>query len=367
MARIVHVCETLSTGTLSVLATLVCAQVRDGHKVWLIGSQKRPDTLPTWRDLMPVGLHFVDFPMEREISPADDLRAARALRKELLAVKPDAVHLHSSKAGALGRLAAFGLGLALVYQPHGLPYLRRDVSPTKQKIFAFIEFCLARLGGTVVACSQGEFDALRGVAVKEHMALICNGIAMEGLPSCSPGGSPLKIGTCGRIAAQKRPFFFAEVATALKDRARFVWVGDGDADGRQALIDADVEVTGWRTRQQCLDHMAGLDIYIQTSEWEGMPISVIEAMAIGLPVVATDIVGNRDLIQGTDAGILISTPQDMIQVLAGLIDEAPRRRQMGESAHRVAHERYSSDAMVQSFYSVYGIRSSLSRADTVTA
>jgi glycosyltransferase involved in cell wall biosynthesis len=184
-------------------------------------------------------------------------------------------------------------------------------------------------------------------------AVVCNGIDVRDLPRVQHGPGRLRIGTSGRISPQKRPGFFAQAAEALQGRADFVWIGDGDESLKRPLLEAGVEITGWRARSAALEELASLSIYVQTSAWEGMPIAVIEAMAAGLPVVATDIVGNRDLLRGTGAGILVDTPPQMIAALLRLMDDEQARRDAGEAGRQVVLEHYSSGAMVRSFYGLY--------------
>jgi glycosyltransferase involved in cell wall biosynthesis len=360
VARIVHVSECLATGVLSVLSTLTHAQVRDGHEVTLLGSPLRSDTPPTWRDTLPASLRFVDVPMAREISVGGDLRGVARVWREVRSIAPDIVHLHSSKAGALGRLACLPLRTRtkVVYQPHGLAYLRQDISRTSRWAYRSIERLLSLLGSTVVACSEGERAALDGVVARSRSAVVPNGVDLSAVPRASVNAERLRIGTCGRISPQKRPRFFAEVAQTLQDAADFVWIGDGDAEGRQDLQRAGVRVTGWRTRAEALRDVGDLQIYVQTSAWEGMPVSVIEAMAAGLPIVATDIVGNRDLLANSVAGTLVNEPREMAAALATLIADGSKRELAGSAARALAHQRYSADVMVRNFYDIYGLDSS---------
>jgi glycosyltransferase involved in cell wall biosynthesis len=366
MARIVHVSESLATGVLSVLATLAHAQTRDGHEVILLGSTLRADTPPAWREMLPKSLHFIHVPMVREIRPWNDAQGIGRLWVELRRARPDVVHLHSSKAGALGRVAVAGLPrrARVVYQPHGLAYLRSDVSGASRRAYEGVERLLAMLGGTVVACSEGEREALASVVPASRRALVTNGIDLSNIPQATLRATRLRIGTCGRVSPQKRPAFFAEVARELRDAADFVWIGDGDAGGKDALRAAGVHVTGWCPREEAQRQIATLQVYVQTSAWEGMPISVIEAMAAGLPVVATDVVGNRDLLAGTSAGALVESPAGMIGALAEFVESLEKRERAGAAARELATRMYSADIMVRSFYRLYGVSP---RADTPAA
>jgi glycosyltransferase involved in cell wall biosynthesis len=341
VARIVHASETLAAGVLSVLSCLAKQQANDGHEVVVIGSRLRADTPLSFLDVLPANVRFIDLPMEREITPDADVRSALRLRNVLHSLAPDVVHLHSSKAGALGRFAAIGLRAQLIYQPHGLASLRQDVSRTRRAAYASIEAGLALLGGTIVACSEGERAELAKVVRGEQVALIWNGIDVAGIPRAKRVDGRLRIGTCGRISAQKQPRFFAHVADTLRNLADFVWIGDGDEEDKQALIEAGVHVSGWCSRAKAVQDLSELQIYIQTSAWEGLPISVIEALAAGLPVIATD--------------IIVRTPEQMISALRLLIGCDLLRHKLGRASRRLAFERYSSSAMMREYYKLYRV------------
>jgi glycosyltransferase involved in cell wall biosynthesis len=359
MSKIVHVSETLATGVLSVIVTLIHEQVQQGHEVVLIGSPMRSDTPPDWRTRLPAGVQVLEFSMPQEIGPAD-LRCAWQLRQLLRNMRPDAVHLHSSKAGAIGRLAHLGLPGNVVYQPHGFSFLRSDVSRLKQGVFGLIEAVLGVLPARIVACSQGEADAASAYLGWRRIHVVPNGITLQGLPLAAQGrtarGARPVVGMCGRISPQKAPQFFAEVARLLQAECEFRWIGGGDyADGEAALHSAGVHVLGWRTREQVLADLQGLDFYIQTSAWEGMPISVMEAMACGLPTVVTDIPGNRDLIAPVSAASVVGTPQAMAHRLRELIGHPDQARALGQALQREVLDKYAAAAMSRAYEQVYGL------------
>jgi glycosyltransferase involved in cell wall biosynthesis len=355
MARIVHISESLATGVLSALTTLINAQVADGHEVTLLGATKREDTLPTWRDDLPAKLNFIEIDMTREISPSSDFHAIKEIRSILKQIRPTVIHLHSSKAGAVGRIAALGFGATVIYQPHGLAFLRKDISTQKQNMYKGVEAVLSLLPAYIVACSKGEAAAARSTLLSKRVKVIDNAIKLSHIPRSRLSMQPITIGTCGRISPQKDPVFFAEVARLVGSAAKFIWIGDGDVEQKQLLLDTGVTVTGWCTRPEAIDNIAALTIYIQTSAWEGMPISVIEAMAAGLPVVATNIVGNKDLVEAGKTGLLASTPTEMADHILSLIKNPDNIKTLGQNAYDTAQSKYSDDAMVSKYYHVYGI------------
>lgn len=365
MGKIVHVSETLATGVLSIISALVTEQARAGHEVIVIGSSLRSDTPADWRARFPGSVRVIDFPMPQAIG-LQDLSCALALRRLLKTIGPDALHLHSSKAGAIGRLAHWGLPGRVVYQPHGFSFLRVDVSRFKQSIFGAIEMVLALLPGQIVACSQGEALASRRFLAWRKVHVVPNGIALHGAlneaacvedTALTRGAATLPIvGTCGRISPQKRPEFFAEVARLLAGRCEFRWVGGGDhPEGEKALRAAGVMLLGWRTRDEVMKDLQVLDVYVQTSAWEGMPVSVMEAMACGLPCVVTDIPGNRDLVAPVDPDSVVDTPARMAERIVHWLEHPGEARVFGQLLHREVDQNYTALAMSKRYEALYGV------------
>lgn len=365
MGKIVHVSETLATGVLSIISALVAEQARAGHEVIVIGSSLRSDTPADWRARFPGSVRVIDFPMPQAIG-VQDLSCAWALRQLLKTIRPDALHLHSSKAGAIGRLAHWGLPGRVVYQPHGFSFLRVDVSRFKQSIFGAIEMLLALFPGQIVACSHGEALASRRFLAWRKVHVVPNGIALHGALTDEACAEDAKVssqavtlpvvGTCGRISPQKRPEFFAEVARLLVGRCEFRWVGGGDhPEGEKALREAGVTLLGWRTRDEVMNDLQALDVYVQTSAWEGMPVSVMEAMACGVPCVVTDIPGNRDLIEPVDPDSVVETPAQMAERIVHWLTHPREARAFGESLHHEVHQHYTALAMSKRYEALYGV------------
>jgi len=122
-----------------------------------------------------------------------------------------------------------------------------------------------------------------------------------------------------------------------------------------ALLEAaGVDVTGWQERDKALDRLADLDVYVQTSLWEGMPIAVIEAQVAGIPAVVTDVVGNRDVVEDGVTGFVVANPREMYERVAQLSKDPDLRYKMGAEARRRARIRFSLDRMVGDLIGAYG-------------
>lgn len=355
MIKIVHVVESFGAGTLSMVSALANRQAQNGHAVFVLHSV-REETPANWRDLFAAEIEFVQLPMIRAIKPAADFKAGRLLYRELKRIKPDVVHLHSSKAGALGRL------VSLIYptprwffSPHGLSFLQKAEGRLKNTVFLLIEKLLAQIPVTFIACSPSEGEQIRQNLTR-RVIVVKNAVDLAAIPAAPGNAGVVRIGTVGRVALARNPELFAEVAARLKaPGVEFVWIGGGDESGETALNNAGVQTSGWIDRAEALRRLATLDIYIQTSRWEGLPVAVIEAMAAGLPVVATNVVGNRDLVRNGENGWLVDDADGFVEKLKPLIDSAALRRELGDKAREFARANYSLDRMMGEMDKVYGI------------
>lgn len=356
MAGIVHVVESFGAGTLSMVSAIANRQAQAGHAVTVIHSV-REETPDNWRALFDAHIEFIQLPMIRSIKPAADWRAGRMLMAELKRLSPDVVHLHSSKAGALGRLGSlFYPGPRWFFSPHGLSFLQRAEGRLKNTVFLMIEKLLARIPVTFIACSPSEAEQIRANLTR-RVVVVNNAVDLAAIPAAPGNDNIVRIGTVGRVALARNPELFASIASALRSEGvEFVWIGGGDESGETALQQAGVKLSGWVDRAEALKQLATLDIYIQTSRWEGLPVAVIEAMAAGLPVVATNVVGNRDLVRNGENGWLANDRDDFLARLASLIEDRAERQRLGGQARTYAHTYYSLDTMMAELDRAYGLK-----------
>ncbi|BCL76373.1 glycosyl transferase [Jeongeupia sp. HS-3] len=357
MSAIVHVVESFGGGTLAMVCAFANRQAQDGHAVTVIHSV-REETPENWPSLFDARIRFIQLPMQRSIHPLNDWRAGVALTRWLREIAPDVVHLHSSKAGALGRIASlFVRGPRYFFSPHGLSFLQRAEGQLKNTVFLTLEKLLAHTSVTAIACSHSEAGEIRQ-HLTPRVAVVENAVDVAAIPKAPGNTGVVRIGTVGRVALARNPELFAEIAARLtRPGVEFVWIGGGDESGEAALKAAGVTVLGWLPRAEALKALATLDIYIQTSRWEGLPVAVIEAMAAGLPVVATDVVGNRDLVRNGDNGYLVRDAAGFVAALEPLLADAAARRAIGARAHGFVAANYSLDTMMSTLYNVYGIPS----------
>lgn len=354
--RILQVCESFGGGNFSSVTQICNGLAGRGHEVHLAYS-RRAETPADFAASLHSDVVLHELRMTRKIDPVVDARALISLLALLRRVDPQVIHLHSSKAGFLGRVAGFlaGRNRASFYSPRGLSFLQQDVSESRRNLFRRLEWAAARLGGTLVACSQGELDQVRARIAPRAALLIENAVDVAMVPPWRQrADGKVRIGTAGRISLARNPRYFAALAQRLRRaEVEFVWIGGGDEADHELLEHSGVSVTGWLPRQEALARVSGLDIYVQTSLWEGMPIAVIEAQVAGIPAVVTDILGNRDIVIDGETGFICHSEDAMVARLTRLIADPHTRVALGQRSRELAMNRFSVDRMLDELLAAY--------------
>jgi len=359
MKEIVHITEAFGGGVLSMLTQLSNRAAAAGVGVTILHSI-RQETPGNFVKLFHPAVKFKQVDMCREVHLKNDWTGVWNLVSALRECDPSVVHLHSSKAGVLGRVAAriAAPRARVFYSPHGLAFLRRDVSSAKQFAYLTFERIAARMGGTIVACSASE---LREIETKVHARrarMIENGVNVNEIPPrIEKTNGEVVIGMSGRASYQKNHEAFVKLATDLHaPSVKFLWIG-GNFEELPDRTDSSVTCSGWVTRERALQLTSELDIYVQTSRWEGMPIALIEAQVAGIPAVVTDVVGNRDVVQHGVTGFVAKSIEEMEGYIARLRDDPALRARMGAVARASASKRFSMDAIFRQWLSMYELGS----------
>jgi glycosyltransferase involved in cell wall biosynthesis len=347
--KILHIVECFSGGVYYFLKDLLNQPQMECFEMELLYGMREPlDMAEVQRDFPRVC--FTRWPaVQREIRPIRDMKALREVLGDIRRIRPDLIHCHSSKAGALSRVAVLfgGMRQRLVYSPHGLSFLKRDDPLWKRRIYRGIEWFCSKLGGTVVGCSPSEADALREAGIPATM--IQSGTAYD--PNLYPKqfDSPPMVVNVGRISVPKNPSLFNEIANTLPN-LKFVWVGDGEL--RDQLTAPNIEVTGWKERSEIAGYLSKAHLYLSTSLWEGLPLAVLEAMSAGMPLLLSSCVGNVDLVNGEN-GYLYQGKKEAIQRLIEMIEDPKRLAKLGLASRRLVEERFTLDEMARRYRELY--------------
>ena len=311
----------------------------------------------------------------REISPLNDLRTVWQLYRLMRRWQPDVVHTHTAKAGLVGRIAAWLARVPVrVHTYHGHVF-KGYFSPRKTQFYLTLERLMARLSTAIVTVSEAqkeELSTVYKVAPVKKFSVQEYGFDLQPLTERPPQAEidafmvdhnlptdQKLIGIIGRLVPIKNhDLFLAAAAQVCAQRAdvHFVIAGDGERrDELQAQVAAlnlqdRITFTGWITDIKPV--MAALDFMVLTSNNEGTPVSIIEAMAAGLPVISTDVGGVRDILQGGDLGQIVP-PGDADALTAALLRALDDDNPDPQQARTAALERFDLQARAQAMHKLY--------------
>lgn len=344
--RILHVVESTGGGVLSVVIQMCEILVDEGHEVYVIFS-RRPETPQNLEKLFHPQVHLMEMKMVRNISPFKDFISLMKLFQKFSRIKPEIVHLHSSKAGFLGRVASFFYNLLrkkkmrVFYSPHSFSFFMQH-SKINNRIFVLLEKFANACGGIIIACSNTEAQAAKNVLKARKVRLLENATSVPDLKKPENGGTVI-VATLGRITDQKNPLMFLELAASFQmyDNLLFKWIGGGNTEYIKLFKDhSNVELTGWLDRNDAIKELAIADVYVQLSKYEGMPIAVIEAMQLGKPVIVTNVPGNKDVVKHGVTGFIINNRTELEHRLKEILSDHKLRKTMGLAAQKEAKTRF---------------------------
>jgi glycosyltransferase involved in cell wall biosynthesis len=348
--KIIHVLEPFASGVTTAVISIT-KELKDFQHTVIHGSRMWVDTLDNVKSKFPPGVVFIPWNYAgREISPFNDLRALFSLIAILKreAGEGTVLHLHSSKAGVLGRIAAFVLGKKqVIYTPHGASFIRTDVSPFKRSLFKFLERIGGAFGGRVVGCGKSEAELYRGLGGGGEPVWVYNGVAPSALKKSPEAGLVVFTGIASR---QKDPALFNAIAEALP-QVSFFWIGDGPL--RKELRAANITCTGWVERPAIEDYLSRTLVYLSSSAWEGLPFGVLEAMDASCALLLRDVPGNRDLVSPGENGYVYSSAEEGRTLLLTMLEDREKTLAMGGKSRALAGSRYSVEAMGKAYRKIY--------------
>lgn len=321
----------------------------------------------------------------REIDPYSDLRALRKILRHMRELKPHIVHTHTAKAGALGRVAAWmynngrrrGAPRAKVVHTFHGHVLHSYFGGMRTGMFRSIERRLARRTDRLVALStELKRELLFDYRIGEpwQWVVIPLGLDLEPFAQITArvgtfreelglADDTVLVSIVGRLVPVKNHDMLISAAVRLQRRSHtrvaFAVVGDGEL--RETLerrvgyvgLEDQFHFVGWR--QDLVPIYADSDIVALTSRNEGTPVSLIEAMASGRVVVATDVGGVRDVVTDGETGILIAPHrEDRLAIALGQLADLPEERErMGRAARESALERFRKERLINDIESLY--------------
>jgi len=313
----------------------------------------------------------------REISPLNDLLALIGLLKILIKVKPAILHTHSSKPGVLGRIAGLILRIPTIHTVHGFAF-PMAASRIERLAYFLLEYICGRMCKKLIVMNKGDYDfAVQRLRLgPDAVEMIANGVDCSEVKHIDPEKRRVReLGTIddtqtivltnvGRLSAQKNSLFLVDLAEMLRRRSlssRWVIlvVGDGglrcEMENRINALQLDryIKIIGWR--KDVNELLACSDIYIHPSAWEGMPLAILEAMASRLPVVASNISGNRDVVSHGITGFLYDPGNidQIVNFIIKLIESPDLRAKIGSAAFYSCNSRFSLETHARKVNAIY--------------
>lgn len=280
----------------------------------------------------------------------NDAAARAELRALAEAEKPDIIHFHGYEAGRLGRRTFSDSELPMFYTPHGYLFLSEDHNVLSRSLFRMNEQSGARVNCTTVAVSKGEFAET--LAFTDNAVYINNGVNLVEIDNFikdeKNDDHPLTVFTTGLINPQKNPDLFNEIAEAMPD-VRFLWIGDGEQ--RYKLKAKNIEITGWLERDEALKKAYQADVFILTSLWEGLPLSLLEAMYLKKLCIVNNVIGSRDVIRNGENGYLCNSAAAFVNAIMHV--DSPQTKEIVENAQQDVIKNYNLDKMAISYIKLY--------------
>lgn len=310
-----------------------------------------------------MGLHCVSlYNLVREINLVKDMLGFFEIRRELIKAKPDIVHLHSSKAGMIGRLAAKSLSIPAIFTAHGWAFTE-GVSENRRLLYRNIERYMARFSDKIIAVSDydRELALSFGVGDEKIIKTIHNG-----MPELVPRklgytqNRPVRLVMVARFDAPKNQKALLEAVESIMN---LDWVLEFIGDGPQLSSAKDMaenlsfngKVVFSGACDDVADRLATSDIFVLISSWEGLPLTILEAMRSGLPVVASKVGGVPEAVVDGETGFLIERDdkRSLIQALTRLIRCPSLRLEMGEKGKVRFEEKFTFKNMLSETIAVY--------------
>jgi glycosyltransferase involved in cell wall biosynthesis len=310
--------------------------------------------------------------LERPINPLKDFLALIEIYKFIKRNKIEIVHTHSSKAGILGRWAArYAWAEIIVHTVHGWPFNNYQLCLWR-RIYVWLERVTARFTDKIIVVSN--CDLQKGLAnhigVENKYQLIRYGINYAEFnlkdqdikQELGINHDDLVVGMVSCFKPQKSPQDFIKLALSVREvlpRVKFILTGDGLLRRKiKGLIskfnlEKQVILTGWRRDIPRI--LSAIDVFVLTSLWEGFPISVLEAMAASLPVVATHTGGIAEIVVEGKTGFLVSPGdvKEMSEKLIILLGDERLRRQISHNAKDSLNSNFSFEYMVKNNENLY--------------
>ena len=286
--------------------------------------------------------------LQRALSPVKDIRAALELRRIYRKYRPDVIHLHSSKAGTLGRLVF--PTKKVVYTVHGFDSIRLAF-----RKFMPVERILQRACSAIVAVSNYDEKNLHNEGIIHNVSTIYNGITTpdsNSVERLNIANNYKKIVlSIARVNPPKEPKIFIETARLLPQYG-FIWIGNQESVEHLGDIPANCHFLGNIVNAGA--YCAQADLFMLPSNYEGLPMVIIEAMSCGVPVVASDVGGVSEIVRNDINGYTLPNRAELFaEKIETILSNENLYARMSKNALEIFKRELTIDKMVEGYMAVY--------------
>ncbi len=308
--------------------------------------------------------------MYRALNPLKDFKAIRQTIKIIKNEKPDLIHCHSAKGGVIGRIAAFLTGTKVAYTAHAFSFLSAN-SKIKQSVFTLLEK-VTKLQSFLIACSGSELElGVKRIKYSPKKAFVWN----NAIPQINDADiieptddvkNQRFVISVGRPCYQKNPLLMVEIMHRVNKKypdVLFYLLGVGFyspmLDEMKHLIskyglDNNFKLIEWLSRNEVLGYLKHSCLYLTTSLYEGLPIAVLEAMAMGKAIVSSDVIGNNDCVEDQRNGFLLPLDADkMSDAICELLENNEKRIFMETASKELFTENFYINNRISELEKIY--------------
>lgn len=378
--RILRIINRFNIGGPTYNATFLTRYLGDEYETMLVGGLPEEGEADSLYILEKYGVKPILIEeIKREPNFSSDRKAYKKIRQIIKEFKPDIVHTHAAKAGALGRRAASAENVPVIIHTFHGHVFHSYFGKFKTRIFKEIEKRLAKRSTGIIAISpqqKKELSEIHRIVEAEKVEVIPLGFDLkpfnagrlkyrdEVREELGLEPNDVAVAIVGRLAPIKDHDFFLDVVEMIKDKAEqkviFFVVGDGSEkehiEDRLKLINSSVKTVRLMSWVKDIARFnAGMDIVCLTSKNEGTPVSLIEAQAANIPVVSTDVGGVKDIIRNLETGIIVKDrrPELYADQLLDLINDEKKRAKLSQNGWNHVEEKFHYTTLVHNMDTYY--------------
>lgn len=301
--------------------------------------------------------------LKRQLHPITDVEAVQDFRKLIDAIKPDLIHAHSSKAGMVSRVAGRMCGVPVVYTVHGWAFAQ-GAPPARRAIAWLSEAAMSPLAKKIICVTSRDenYARTRGVLRNGNGLTILHGISDHDAPRATPATQPPRIIMVARFSPQKDFLTLIQALPHLKARKlnfQVDFAGSGAEMHRAQKLAEQLgvaeKISFLGDRDDVPQLLGQSQIFVLSTHYEGLPISILEAMRAGLPIVATNVDGVPEAVREGVNGLLVprANPAALAHAIAQMIESPELRVGMGAESRRMYEKDFGVDRMLAELNQVY--------------